>query len=68
MKPLAAHMACGPIGKLAGRVKGQRWLAVADRMRARQSDMHHKNTDQMITIMTKDDDDDDKDDGEDDDE
>ena len=53
-------------------MKGQRWLAVADQMRARQSDMHHKNTDQMITIMTKDDDDDgdddDKDDGEDDDE
>ena len=48
-------------------MKGQRWLAVADWMRARQSDMHHKNTDQMITIMTKDDDDD-KDDGEDDDE
>ena len=48
-------------------MKGQRWLAVADRMRARQSDMHHENTDQMITIMTKDDDDG-KDDGEDDDE
>ena len=27
-------------------------------MRARQSDMHHENTDQMITIMTKDVDDD----------
>ena len=37
-------------------------------MRALKSDMHHENSDQMITIMTKDDDDDDKDDGEDDDE
>ena len=33
-------------------------------MRALKSDMHHENSDQMITIMTKDDDDDDKDDGE----
>ena len=38
-------------------------------MRALKSDMHHENSDRMITIMTKDDDDDDdKDDGEDDDE